>query len=315
MKQLLLAERVCLIGHLVSMAFGLAGLLLVMPHPEFLSYLPAGQTMFRWSMAGGGVVYILLGAIAVAIHAYRTLGLRNWLAFMIPAIALSLGSELSGTGTGFPFGDYSYLSGLGYKIAGLVPFTIPLSWFYLGLSSYLLARAGLDSMDRLKTVDSLRPMTWWRQIAAVVVGAVLLTSWDFVLDPAMSQTAMPFWYWHEPGAFFGMPYQNFAGWMATGMLFMGVATVIWFRQPIRLKVEQLNLPFVVYVGNFAFATVMSLAAGFWQTVLLGILLGLGPATLFWNRAKQAEESSLAIATDARLGMSDVSTEPVGVPTK
>jgi putative membrane protein len=315
MKQLLLAERACLIGHLVSMAFGLAGLLLVMPHPEFLSYLPAGQTMFRWSMAGGGVVYILLGAIAVAIHAYRTLGLRNWLTFMIPAIVLSLGSELSGTGTGFPFGDYSYLSGLGYKVAGLVPFTIPLSWFYLGLSSYLLARAGLDSMDRLKTVDSLRPMAWWRQIAAVVVGAVLLTSWDFVLDPAMSQTAMPFWYWHEPGAFFGMPYQNFAGWMATGMLFMAVATVIWFRQPIRLTVEQLNLPFVVYIGNFTFATVMSLAAGFWQPVLLGILLGLGPAALCWNRAKQAEESHLAIATDARLGMSDVSTEPVGVPTK
>ncbi|MEB3212044.1 MAG: carotenoid biosynthesis protein, partial [Leptolyngbyaceae bacterium] len=138
-------ERSCLIGHLVSMAFGLAGLLLVMPNPGFLDYLPAGQVMFRWSLAGGGVVYILLGTVAVALYAYRTLGLRALLSFMIPAIAISLTAELVGTGTGFPFGDYSYLNGLGFKVAGRVPFTIPLSWFYLGLSSYLLARVGLGA--------------------------------------------------------------------------------------------------------------------------------------------------------------------------
>ena len=63
---------------------------------------------------------------------------------MLPSVLISLTSELLGTSTGFPFGHYSYLSGLGYKIAGLVPFTIPLSWFYVGCVSYLLARAGLE---------------------------------------------------------------------------------------------------------------------------------------------------------------------------
>jgi uncharacterized membrane protein len=214
MQRLMKIERFCLWGHLISMAFGLAGLLLVMPHPEVLSLLPAGQTLFGWSMAGGGVVYIVLGTIAVALHAYRTLGLRNWLAFLVPAVGISLSSELLGTSTGFPFGHYSYLSGLGYKISGLVPFTIPLSWFYLGLSAYILARMGLRQGGRLGLVG---------QLGAIALGALLLTSWDFVLDPAMSQTAMPFWYWHQPGAFFGMPYQNFVGWMGTGIVFMGVA--------------------------------------------------------------------------------------------
>ncbi|MBD0270204.1 MAG: carotenoid biosynthesis protein, partial [Cyanobacteria bacterium Co-bin8] len=144
MRDLLTIERVCLFGHLASMAFGLAGLLWVMPHPEFLAHVPAGQTMFQWSMAGGGVVYILLGTLTVALHAYRTLGWTALLGFLVPAVGLSLGSELLGTSTGFPFGHYSYLNGLGYKISGLVPFTIPLSWFYLGLSSYLLARNGLQ---------------------------------------------------------------------------------------------------------------------------------------------------------------------------
>jgi uncharacterized membrane protein len=270
MDQWVKVERYCLVGHLVAMAFGLAGLLVVMPHPELLDLLPAGQMMFRWSMAGGGVAYILLGTIAVAIYAYRTLGLKIGLAFMLPAVFLSLTSELLGTSTGFPFGNYSYLSGLGYKIAGLVPFTIPLSWFYLGFCAYLLARVGLGSFKG-----------WVGQVGAIAFGALMLTSWDFVLDPAMSQTVMPFWYWHQPGAFFGMPYQNFVGWMGTGVVFMGVAAVLWRKQLIVLEPAQLTLPLVIYLGNFVFAMVMSLAAGFWVPVLLGIVLGVVPAVACW----------------------------------
>ncbi len=63
---------------------------------------------------------------------------------------------------------------------------------------------------------------------------LLLTSWDFVLDPAMSQTTIPFWIWEQPGAFFGMPYENFAGWFGTGCVFMTVATLIWQVQPVKL---------------------------------------------------------------------------------
>jgi putative membrane protein len=276
MKQLVVAERVCLIGHIVSMVFGLVGILLVVPNAEVMFHLSeVGQTAMQWSMAGGGVVYMILGAAAVLLYASRTLGIGRALAFMLPAVFISLTSELLGTSTGFPFGHYTYLSGLGYKIAGLVPFTIPLSWFYLGCVSYLLARAGLE-------VDT-KP-SWWRHMGAIVLGSLLLTSWDFVLDPAMSQTTLPFWYWHQPGAFFGMPYQNFAGWWGTGTVFMTVAALLWRNQPIKLERSQLNLPLAVYLGNFGFATVMSLAAGFSVPVLLGLVLGVAPAVAFWWKA-------------------------------
>ncbi len=292
MKQLVTAERFSLLGHVVAMAFGLAGLLLVLPHPEFILALPsAGHTLFQWSMAGGGVVYILLGAIAVSLYMRRTLGARSWLTFLIPSVCLSLSSELLGTSTGFPFGDYGYLSGLGYKIAGLVPFTIPLSWFYLGCASYVLARAGLDAQPNSKLPG------WLRAGLAIALGALLLTSWDFVLDPAMSQTAMPFWEWKQPGAFFGMPYQNFAGWMGTGAVFMSVAAVLWGKAPIRLTRQQLQLPLAIYLSNFVFAMVLSLAAGIWIPVLLGIALGVAPAVVLWSLAPAEETTqSAAIAT-------------------
>ena len=218
---------------------------------------------------------MLLGTAAVAVYAYRTLGLWHCLGFMLPAILLSLGSELLGTSTGFPFGHYRYLSGLGYKIAGLVPFTIPLSWFYLGFSAYIIALAGLETRAISRTL---------KYVGAIAFGSLLLTSWDFVLDPAMSQASLPFWVWEQPGAFFGMPYENFIGWFGTGVVFMTVASLIWRAKPLRLPQTDLSLPFTIYLSNFAFAMVMSLAAGIYIPVLIGLVLGIAPLVVLYQMA-------------------------------
>jgi uncharacterized membrane protein len=288
MKQLIKIERYFLIGHILAMVFGLAGLLLVLPNPDLISGLGTlGQKAFGWSMSGGGVINILLGAAAVAIYAYRTLGLRQWLMFMVPAVFLSLGSELLGTSTGFPFGEYGYLSGLGYKVAGLVPFTIPLSWFYMGFVCYLLARGGIDASVKTKNI-------WLRLILGIALGAILLTSWDFALDPAMSQTAYPFWHFGQVGSFFGTPYRNFAGWLLTGGLFMLVAALFWKKTPISLSRKELGLPLVVYISNIAFSAVMTLfGIGLWMPVGLSLLFGVVPAVILWWLASSEPTSTAA----------------------
>ena len=276
MQQLVTAERASLGGHIVAMAFGLCGLLLVLPNPEFIASLPPfGMKAFELSMGQGGVGYIVLGAIAVGLFLNRTLGLKRCLTFMVPAVVLSLSSELLGTSTGFPFGSYHYLSGLGYKIAGLVPFTIPLSWFYMGAVCYILARNGLERLG-------LRG--WLRGITAIALGAVFLTSWDLVLDPAMSQTTLPFWQFEELGEFFGMPYRNLTGWWGTGVVFMSVASLFWDSEPLRLSRSQLTLPVLTYVVNFAFGaiiTVTSLDPGFWVPTALSVLTGVVPVMVCW----------------------------------
>jgi putative membrane protein len=316
MKQLVNLERFFLIGHIGSMAFGLAGLLIVLPHPELIAGLSSfGQTLFEWSMSGGGVVYIILGAAAVAMYAYRTLGLWHWLTFMVPAVFLSLGSELLGTSTGFPFGEYGYLSGLGYKVAGLVPYTIPLSWFYMGLVCYLIARAGLKIDNKSDT-----RLLWLRHIGAIALGALLLTSWDFVLDPAMSQTAYPFWHYGKVGAFFGTPYRNFAGWVMTGVLFMTVAAFFWKKAPIAISRKQLGFPLVVYLSNVIFGTVMTIAGvGIWLPVALGIVLGVVPAlVLVWMASSEptlTAPEQLENAELVQLQTAKVSVAPMGVMPK
>ena len=285
MKQLVIAERICLTIHLVSTLFGLAGILIVLPNPEIIANLPPiGQTAFQWSMAGGGVTYIIFGAIAAFLFAYRTLGLGTTLSFFIPSVGLSLSSELLGTSTGFPFGQYYYLSGLGYKIAGLVPFTIPLSWFYMGLTCYLLARVGLRVQIKAG---------WWRPLLALGMGAVLLTAWDLVLDPAMSQAPIPFWQFDEVGEFFGMPYRNLSGWLGTGLLFMSVAAFFWRRTAVSLSRPQLTVPLAIYLVNFLFGaaiTVVSLDPAFLLPTGLSILFGVVPAILFWWTAQKPAEA-------------------------
>ncbi|AFY38736.1 protein of unknown function DUF422 [[Leptolyngbya] sp. PCC 7376] len=277
-------EEYLLWSHVIAMVFGLAGLLLVLPHPGFIASLPEfGMVAFRLSMANGGVMYMVLGMLAIALYGYRLLGAVKLLTFLIPALAISVSAELMGTSTGFPFGAYHYTTGLGYKIAGLVPFTIPLSWFYLGFSSFLIARVGLQKYNLPR---------WAYTLAAIALGSLLLTSWDFVLDPGMSQTSVPFWEWEVVGPFFGMPYENFTGWFGTGTIFMGIASLFWGKKTMSFSREQLFVPFVMYLSNFVFATMMSLGGGIVGPLPLGFVLGLAPVVaLYYSIPKASEQTT------------------------
>lgn len=302
MRRAIPAQWINLGMHLVSMVFGLFGLIFVLPNTEFIESLSeAGLQVFSWGMQNGGASYMIFGAIAAFLYGKQTIGLKRTLAFCIPAIGLSLSSELLGTSTGFPFGAYAYLSGLGYKIADLVPFTIPLSWFYMGFSAFLVSA----TLMRFGT-------GWGYRIAAIALGSLMLTSWDFVLDPAMSQTPYPFWEWHQAGEFYGMPYQNFFGWFGTGCVFMTVASLIWGKdnQPI-LNRQQIIFPTIMYAGNFMFALILSFNAGFYVPALLGIVVGALPiVTLYLSTPKVEDEEAIVVNSSSNIPLVSIDASKV-----
>jgi len=288
-SQYLTATKLTLVVlHIASMLFGLYGMVVLPRMPDFMNNLPeVGQQIYEFGMARGGAVYIIFGALALLIHGYQNIGLRRTMMFFVPAVLISLSSELLGTSTGFPFGAYTYTEGLGFKIAGLVPFTIPLSWFYLGLCCYLLAQAAFQEIRG-----------YWSTVGPLLLGAWLLMAWDLVLDPAMS-IASSFWVWLESGPFFGMPLQNFAGWFGTGLIFMTVARLLW-KTDLRLTRDQLTLPFVIYTANILFAVALSLGAldiDLRIPVALGLLLGQVPACACWWWAGSAKAPLLDPAAE------------------
>ncbi|WP_052890431.1 carotenoid biosynthesis protein [Thermogemmatispora carboxidivorans] len=273
------AVKVLFICHLAALIFGLAGLLIALPHPELWSFSPLLVSVFSFGINYAGSLHILFGAATVLLFGLRVVGVRRTLIFFAASTLISLSIELIGTSTGFPFGPYSYNSFLGFKILGHVPYSIPLSWFYMGFSSFLLAHLLLTR--RAQGVGQRGRGLW-----TVLLGAYLLTVWDLTLDPAMASERLPlhFWQWGVRGAYFGMPVQNLVGWSVTGLLYMGVSRLLWRSDLEEGRLKGLAwLPFGIYAANTLFAIVLDLSVGLWLPPLLGLLLGILPAALVLRR--------------------------------
>ncbi len=280
--------RILFFAHLAALIFGLAGILIALPHPEWWAGSRYGADVFTFGMTYGGSLHIILGAATMLAFGGITIGWRRTLIFFIVTVMLSLSSELIGTGTGWPFGNYEYTSGLGYKVLGRVPFTIPLSWFYVGFASYLLMNTLAESKARR-----------YQGALAVLGGAYLLTVWDLVLDPAMAHEslAIQFWTWFETGPYFGMPLQNFVGWAFTAFVFMGASRLLW-RGDVRSTDYTSTIPFAIFVVNMLFAMVLSAGVGLWGPIVLAIIFGITPAAVAW-RSRPADPDTVSSARPAR----------------
>jgi putative membrane protein len=201
------------------------------------------------------------------VFGWQFVGRAKTVIFFAASTLISLSFELAGTGLGIPFGPYSYTGGLGWMVFDLVPYTIPLSWFYLGFAAYLIGTAVVRRLQ-------------WRPAAplAIALGVWFLTAWDLVLDPAMAYDELPlkFWVWHESGPYYGMPIRNFIGWMLTGATFMTVARLIWRSDATTVPT---GIPLLIYVTNLVWAMILCLGAGLWPPVVIASLLGILPALL------------------------------------
>jgi len=258
-----------LIGHLMALVFGLAGLLVAIPHPELWSDTSLGPKVFDFGIRYGGATHILFGAAAMFAYGVYAIGFRKTIIFFLCAVPISLGSELIGTSTGEPFGNYAYTNFLGYKVLGHVPYSIPLSWFYVGFATALI---GYEIARRLPFDP--------RWLTAVTTGAALLVVWDLVLDPAMAHDSLTvkFWEWGQTGPYFGMPLQNFAGWGLTAFLFMAVARLLWRRDPADGgPIRDVWFPVAVYYANIVFAAVISIDVGLWLPIGFAVVMGVLPA--------------------------------------
>jgi putative membrane protein len=263
--------------HGFALVVGLFGILIAIPHPELWAGKPSAAAFFAFAIDKTGGAAMFLGALAMLAFGVYGLGVRRTLIFFFAATVISATAELTGTKTGWPFGGYEYTDFLGPKLLGRVPVAVPMSWFYMGFASFVLA-------DAIAARRAWRNRTLW----SVVLGTWLLTAWDLVLDPSMAAPQMQyihFWIWHESGPYFGMPLRNLAGWFGTGLLFVAVGRLLW-RERVA-PVAPVMLPFVVYAVNVAWSMVLSVSAGMWPTALAAIVLALLPAAFALARPRGA----------------------------
>ncbi len=262
------ATWIAVILHLVALVFGLVGMLIMLPNPDLWAHDPNAVRIFDWSMEYAGATHIWLGALAMFLYGCASIGWKKTAVFAGIAYPLSLTSELLGTGTGWPFGNYAYTDFLGPKALDHVPWSIPASWFYMGFASYLLGCAIVERMN------IGRNWLW-----GCLAGAWLLTAWDLVLDPAMAHESLriTFWVWDESGPYFGMPVKNFIGWTVTAFLFMVLSRLAW-REPAQIRASLLA-PLTIFIANMLFAIVISATVDLWIPIVAALAVGVAPLLL------------------------------------
>lgn len=138
---------------------------------------------------------------------------RNWGAVRAgvsagSVLGVTAALEHVGSTTGRPFGRYEYTDVLRPKAFG-VPFIVPMAWFSMAVPSREVAHAALGRRSS--------------PLRRIIGGAVALTAWDLFLDPQM--VGEGFWRWARVGRYRGIPFSNFAGWLAAGLAVMTILEV------------------------------------------------------------------------------------------
>jgi bisanhydrobacterioruberin hydratase len=146
----------------------------------------------------GSYVSTLLIALPSSVALFRYLGTRRATLSLLNLSILACAIEAIGVATGFPYGTFYYGDALGPRLAGLVPYLLPLSYAPLVVGAVAAAWG-----TRLRLLH--------------VLYATLLLLWiDAVLDPGAA--SLGFWVWPQGGAYYGVPLSNYAGWLLSGAL-------------------------------------------------------------------------------------------------
>jgi putative membrane protein len=160
------------------------------------------------SVPGGLKVLTAVLALFSLTHAWYSLGGRLTATFFALSAVVSWAYEQVGVMTGLVFGAYHYTDYLGARL-GEVPLLIPLAWFMMIYPSYVVANLAIEGRP-FGTPPGTLPL-----LRLAAASAVAMTAWDLVVDPILSGPSARAWIWEAGGPYFGIPIQNYAGWLLT----------------------------------------------------------------------------------------------------
>jgi uncharacterized membrane protein len=247
---------------------------------DFLSYgllalwlitmiaLPIAQWTWGDAILPFGItIAAIFQASAVFVIVQQQWGWAKSLQILAIVALVSWGAEYLGSTTGYLFGSYDYSERLQPQLFG-VPLLIPIAWFMLFPSSWLMAQLILGEGASIR-----------HKAAFAAISGLALTAWDLFLDPQM--VAWGFWHWETPSGYFGIPFENYLGWWL-------VATLITLlANPPRLN----TWPLAIIYGIVCFLQAFG-QAFFWGQVgpAIGGTIGMGGIMIlaFWRSRKRHE---------------------------
>lgn len=195
-------------------------------------------------------VSLVLSGIATFIAFGYIIGFRKALGILIFLASFAFVIETIGIITGFPYGSFAYLGSLGFKLGGIVPWTLPFAWLPLIIASWYISQ-------------KIAKRTWVRVILIVVI----LVLFDIVLDPAA--VSLGFWEYSSP-FFYGVPLSNFVGWLVSGT----IAAIAISTVSATKKKGTTNVILLPTMCNVAFFIGVNAQFQNWTSVIIGFAITL-----------------------------------------
>jgi putative membrane protein len=156
--------------------------------------VPIGESV-TWVSA----LFIVILALPSCYYLIDWAGIRRGLVILGFFALFPIIIEAIGISTGLPYGPFYYTDQMGFKILGLVPWSVAFAFAPLILGSITLANA-FTKDARL----------------AIPLSALILVAVDLVLDPAA--VVLSIWVWVNPGPYYGIPISNYTGWFITALI-------------------------------------------------------------------------------------------------
>ena len=176
------------------------------------------------------------GAGAMLLHALLAFGGRYALIYLSFTFFFALIIEHIGVLTSWPFGEYSYSTGLGFRVFS-VPLVVPFAWI-------MMAHPILIASRRIAG-------NW-----IFLYGGVGLAAWDLFLDPLMVSSGR--WTWVVNGAHVPfqpeIPLSNTFGWLLAGMGLIGSLHLILPRDLRKIGASHAAVD--VYLGWTLFSGII-----------------------------------------------------------
>jgi putative membrane protein len=152
--------------------------------------------------------------------------------------------------TGFPYSPFHYTNLIGAKILGYTPFTVPFAYVPIFIGCIYLA-----------TIHSRNK---W---SLILKSALLVLIADLVLDPAA--VSLKFWAYNYSSIFYGVPLQNFIGWIITGILAGIVCLLVFGSESLKKMPRAIVSSFFLIIS---FWTAICIFRQLWLPGIIGILL-------------------------------------------
>jgi len=207
-------------------------------HPEELPFhitVFIGLSVFSSLLFAIPVLYVYIKSFK---HHFSSLILIGFYAVAIENIAIL---------TGFPYSTFVYSNLMGPKFL-FAPITLPFSWVPI----FILA---LVIVNKVKN-----------KFQKIVLGGLLMTYFDLVLDPAA--TNIGFWIWETKTGFYNVPYVNFLGWIFTSTTMFILWEFIYPKFAPKIKDQKYLLLSGIYILAFF------MGINFWLGQYIPVILGL-----------------------------------------